>query len=228
MTGNERGRSEGFLSRWSERKRAVREEESAAEEQAARTAADAAQQDEDAEALAANRAAAEAIDLDSLTPQTDFTPFLKRGVPAALKTAALRKLWRSHPVFACLDGLDVYREDFNSAEFLLKAGKTSWVPGSGYAQRLLELKEKAEEVLAQAEGRTIEGSPADEAGPVAGTAETQVTEEPAEATALADAAETAVENEAGAETAAEEAEPMPRVSLRTRLDFAAFNDKDET
>ncbi len=59
--------------------------------------------DEEAEA---NRLAAEAVDLETVGPQTDMRVFMKRGVPLVLKAAALRKLWSSDPVFAYLDGLN--------------------------------------------------------------------------------------------------------------------------
>ncbi|MGH6892124.1 MAG: DUF3306 domain-containing protein [Dongiaceae bacterium] len=52
--------------------------------------------------------------IDSLTKDSDFTAFLKAGVPEALRRLALRKLWRSDPVFANLDGLVEYGEDFGA------------------------------------------------------------------------------------------------------------------
>ena len=47
-----------------------------------------------------------------LNRNSDYTPFLREGVPEALTRAALRKLWLSDPVFANLDGLNDYDEDF--------------------------------------------------------------------------------------------------------------------
>ncbi|WP_342148715.1 DUF3306 domain-containing protein [Methylorubrum sp. SB2] len=35
--------------------------------------------------------------LDTLTPDTDLTPFLRSGVPAALRNAALRRMWSLDP-----------------------------------------------------------------------------------------------------------------------------------
>lgn len=222
MTDSDRDRRDGFLSRWSERKRAVRDHE-AAEEQAAENIAEAAQEGDDTEMLAANRAEAEAIDLDGLTSESDFSPFFKTGVPAALKSAALKKLWRSHPVFACLDGLNDYDENFADPARIMKVAKSSWEVGSGYAKRYLELEEQAKEMAAKAE-RAIESLPASEEAPVAET----IPEQQAAEIATADPAEipeSAEEAEEGEVAAAEEAEPTPRVSLRTRLDFAAFKDE---
>ena len=48
----------------------------------------------------------------SLTPQSDFTPFLKRGVAPHTRNAALKKLF-ADPHYNVMDGLDVYIEDYN-------------------------------------------------------------------------------------------------------------------
>lgn len=50
--------------------------------------------------------------LDSLTKDSDFRPFMRAGGPAELRNQALRKLWVSDPVYANLDGLLEYGEDF--------------------------------------------------------------------------------------------------------------------
>ena len=51
--------------------------------------------------------------IDSLDKDSDYTPFLADGVPEKLARAALRKMWRSDPVFGFRDGLDDYDEDFS-------------------------------------------------------------------------------------------------------------------
>ncbi|MEE9194622.1 MAG: DUF3306 domain-containing protein, partial [Alphaproteobacteria bacterium] len=48
----------------------------------------------------------------TLDKDSDYSVFMKEGVPEQLKKLALRKLWRSDPVFAVLDGLNDYDEDF--------------------------------------------------------------------------------------------------------------------
>lgn len=53
-------------------------------------------------------------DIDSLTYGSDFTVFLREGVPEELKRLALRKLWRSDPVLANLDGLNDYDLDYRA------------------------------------------------------------------------------------------------------------------
>lgn len=47
-------------------------------------------------------------DVETLTYESDFTAFLRQGVPDLVKQAALRKLWASDPVLANLDGLNDY------------------------------------------------------------------------------------------------------------------------
>ncbi len=54
-------------------------------------------------------------DIDSLEADSDFTPFMQAGVPERLKNLALRKLWRSDPILANVDGLNDYDEDFKLA-----------------------------------------------------------------------------------------------------------------
>ncbi|MGH7013619.1 MAG: DUF3306 domain-containing protein [Stellaceae bacterium] len=50
--------------------------------------------------------------VESLTVESDYAAFMRPGVPEATRNAALQKLWRSDPVFANLDGLVEYGEDF--------------------------------------------------------------------------------------------------------------------
>ncbi len=78
---------DGFLARWSRRKRRAepaRDEEKDRAEQEAREAVD----------LAALPA------LDQLGADSDYTVFLRKGVPAALRNAALRRAWASDPAIA--------------------------------------------------------------------------------------------------------------------------------
>ncbi len=82
-----------------------------------------------------------------MTYDSDFTVFMKRGVPETLKNAALRKLWRSNPDLAVLDGLNDYDTDFRPPDETAMDGfKSAWKVGRGYA-------DKAEEVAAEMESR---------------------------------------------------------------------------
>ena len=82
--------------------------------------------------LQENREAAEAIDLDSLDADSDLSPFFNEGVPKVLKAAALRAVWRSNPVFANLDGLNDYDENFADPELVKKFIGSAWKVGKGY------------------------------------------------------------------------------------------------
>ncbi len=68
---------------------------------------------------------AEDINIEELEYGSDFTPFMDAKVPKALKRMALRKLWRSNPILANIDGLNDYDEDFSDAAavFIDSAGK---------------------------------------------------------------------------------------------------------
>jgi len=98
---------------WSRRKARVAEAE-AREARLAQVAA--------AEAAAADKTDAELCaelnlpDPDSLAPGDDFAAFLKREVPERLRRRALRKLWRTNPALANVDGLVEYGEDFTMPE----------------------------------------------------------------------------------------------------------------
>lgn len=119
--------ADGFLARWSRRKRVAQAEEPAAEpvppEQAPR------------EVPVAEAAAPEVTEpppdladlppVESLTPDSDLAPFLRPGVPAALKNAALRRMWLLDPVIAghrdvALD----YAWDFNGPDAIPGFGGT--------------------------------------------------------------------------------------------------------
>ena len=136
----------GFLSRWSQRKQAARQQERTAggDDLAGMEPAGAADADTTAqgdaalerpsqeETAAANQAAAESVDLETLGFESDYSVFLKDGVSTQLKNAALRRLWRSNPVLACLDGLNDYDEDFRKVETFAHGVRSSWQVGKGY------------------------------------------------------------------------------------------------
>lgn len=155
----------GFLSRWSQRKQAARQQERgagdddpAAMEPAAEGGVDtaapgnAAQEETPREEVAAaNQAAAEAVDLETLGFESDYSVFLKDGVSTHLKNAALRRLWRSNPVLACLDGLNDYDEDYRKVETFAQGVRSSWQVGKGYGW-MSEVDENLEAVADSVDG----------------------------------------------------------------------------
>jgi len=70
--------------------------------------------------------------VDSLTKESDFTPFLADKVPEFIRRRALSVLWRSDPVLANIDGLNDYDEDFNIIDTLIDIAKdTNYRVGKG-------------------------------------------------------------------------------------------------
>lgn len=99
---------EGFLNRWSRLKRQTRDE---AEPVPAEIPGEAPPED---------RQADEPFDLSSLPSieslggDSDYTPFLARGVPEELQRLALRQAWRSDPKIVEFRGFAEYDWDCNA------------------------------------------------------------------------------------------------------------------
>lgn len=72
------------------------------------------------------------FDFEKLNYASDYTQFLKEGVPEAIRRRALRMLWGSNPILANLDGLNDYDEDFTDAALAVKVLSSNYKPGSGY------------------------------------------------------------------------------------------------
>ena len=53
--------------------------------------------------------------VESLTPESDFTPFMKPEVDAGTKRQAMKALFRD-PRFNVMDGLDVYIDDYSKPD----------------------------------------------------------------------------------------------------------------
>ncbi|MCI0651213.1 MAG: DUF3306 domain-containing protein, partial [Planctomycetes bacterium] len=58
--------------------------------------------------------------IESLGPDSDYTVFLKKGVPEALRIAALRKAWMSDPFIRDFRGPAEYAIDYTTPEFDLR------------------------------------------------------------------------------------------------------------
>ncbi|MBD3679422.1 MAG: DUF3306 domain-containing protein [Rhodobacteraceae bacterium] len=135
---------DGFISRWSRRKRLVAEE-SVAEEEAA--PAEAVLADAPAAPEEDTRSDAEILeelglkDPDEMQPGDDFSAFMKAAVPEHLRRRALRKLWRSNPVLAVLDGLNDYDDDFTGDTVPLGQLKTAYQVGRGFVKDVLDQAE---------------------------------------------------------------------------------------
>jgi Protein of unknown function (DUF3306) len=125
----------GFLSRWSRRKAEVREGRAPQEPTPAPAVAQranvAAPNPSSAQALHApavnaaqavspsNEAAAKPLpslaDAQQLTPESDFTGFMARGVAPDVKNAAMKKLF-TEPHFNVMDRMDIYIDDYSQPD----------------------------------------------------------------------------------------------------------------
>ena len=131
-----------LLSSWSRRRAAV-----AAEEQAqARAKEDAAIAEQ--QAALAEKSDEEILaelglpDPETLAKGDDFKAFMAKSVPAHLRKKALRQLWRSDPVLACVDGLNDYDDDYLTQGMGQTALKTTYQVGKGLMAHLIEQERK--------------------------------------------------------------------------------------
>ena len=140
----------------------------------------------------------------SLKAGDDFTGFMARDVPEHLRRQALRTLWRSNPVLACVDGLNEYDDDYRAAMLLQEPIKTAYQVGKGMLKHVEEMERKAQaEAVAEAE-------PAEEEVPV------KVVAEDASPTEAAPEEVIVVEAQ---DVVSEDAQPVPRV-MRFRFEEA--------
>lgn len=90
----------------------------------------------------------------SLTPESDFTPFMKGDVDPGVKREALKTLFRD-PRFNVMDGLDVYIDDYSKPDPL----PPEWLGQLNQMKRLgayLEEPEKAEKEAAAEAGSALQ------------------------------------------------------------------------
>ena len=129
---------------WTRRRAAVEAEEKAAEREMADAAA---QERETALAAKSDEALLSELGLpdpDNISLGDDVKAFMGGAVPERLRRRALRSLWRSNPVLACVDGLNDYDEDFNSAAENVTVFKTAYQVGKGLLRHTDELGRQAE------------------------------------------------------------------------------------
>jgi hypothetical protein len=152
------------LSRWSQRKLAARRGDVVDEPPAPAAAPAAAQPAEPA----IEPEAPVLPSVDELDFQSDYTAFLAKNVPEALRRAALRKLWTSDPVLANLDGLNDYDEDYQLVDTAITAAQTAYKVGRGYFDEVEKKLERIDEATGGTGGAPPD-SPGD-AAPVDGAA----------------------------------------------------------
>lgn len=168
----------GFLKRWSARKLAPDDApDTTAPDAGASDAADdvlhdgvpAAPEDGQEGAQAnAETPPPDLPDVETLDGESDYSVFLGENVPEDLTRLALRKLWRSDPALANLDGLNDYDTDFTMAGKAAEAVKTAYRVGRGYADDAQLPGETGDDAtvhddVARAEPDVPDGDAADEA-----------------------------------------------------------------
>ena len=115
MSDDPLGRGETFLSRWSRRKQAepdsrAREDAGVEDEVSAQRGLPAKPEPQQAQTVPADLPS-----IESLTPSSDFTRFMRPDVPPAARNAAMKKLF-GDPHFNVMDGLDIYIDDYTKAD----------------------------------------------------------------------------------------------------------------
>ncbi|CUW40545.1 protein of unknown function [Magnetospirillum sp. XM-1] len=126
--------TEPFLSRWSRRKLDAKAEPAPPPPEEAKAQ----------EPVPAPPPPPDLPPVDSLTKDSDFSAFLKAGVPQELKQAALQKLWQSDPALMAPEVMDLHMGDYASP--VGEVVKTAWRLGKGVldaAELAAEEEEKA-------------------------------------------------------------------------------------
>jgi hypothetical protein len=103
--------------------------------------------------------------IESLSADSDFTPFLQKHVEEGVRRAALKTLFND-PRFNVMDGLDVYIDDFSKPDPLPEG----WLEQLNQVARLGEYKPPAEE-LAEKPPETTEAAETAETVDESGAAE---------------------------------------------------------
>lgn len=96
--------------------------------------------------------------LDSLDKDSDFTPFLRDGVPEFMKRRALRVLWRLNPFFNFRDGLNDYDDDFNVLHKIIDSTFGSYKVGRGHLS-----EEELQDMMPEEARRAFDPDPEEDA-----------------------------------------------------------------
>ncbi len=177
----------GFLSRWSQRKRGSAVEPEAEPEQTALAPS------QDSEASPESAWDEEQVDtalkeIEVMKQGDDFKALLGTTVPAVVRKAALRKLWRSHPAIGFIDGLDDYNEDYTIKPGLVQQVRSAYQAGKGYVYDEEAEAERQSEIAARRdtdkqrdqERAAARAAPEDEGGTESQPADAGSEQEPAQ------------------------------------------------
>jgi hypothetical protein len=190
MASREKDESLGFLSRWSQRKRAMEEGAELQETTAAKAEpAQQGQSEEDGGAGDRERIdPADLPDIETLDANSDFSQFMQKGVPEALKRRALRKLWQVDPAFSQICMLDDYNLDYTDAAMVVPNLKTLYQVGRGMILAGEDTAEAVEPPAAAAALEAAETSGVPAEAPAGAEQQAQAADAPAAPAAEATAA----------------------------------------
>ncbi|GIZ52065.1 DUF3306 domain-containing protein [Noviherbaspirillum aridicola] len=158
--------AESFFARW-EKRNAEKRAAEAQQPEAAQPAQPAAEE--------TPRPPPTLEDVAGLTPDSDFKPFVARGVDENVRRSAMKKLF-ADPHFNVMDGLDIYIEDYNKFEPI-----PAQVLGAlNHAQALLDpLRQLQHPVMRLIDSLAAAGDDAGQALPADETGEQDDTQEQA-------------------------------------------------
>lgn len=106
-------------------------------------------------------------EIDSLDLTSDFSVFMQDGIPEALRTRALQRLWHLDPSFNHIDGLLEYGEDYSGTGLAAEAVKTVYKIGRGMVSD--ESDEPAADAAVTGTGEADDNDVAADEAPVADT-----------------------------------------------------------
>jgi len=102
-------------------------------------------------------------DVARLTGDADFSPFVGRQVPAAVRNAAMKKLF-ADPRYNVMDGLDIYIDDYTQPSPLSAAAMAKMV-GAQFLKVVEDPADTATQTTTTAPATTSADTPADPATP---------------------------------------------------------------
>jgi hypothetical protein len=156
---------ENFFSRWSRRKIQAKQGNPLPPEEDGMSAAPVAAPAPVRQAPASEPVRPELTldDVAKLTPDSDFSPFVARGVDEQVQRQAMKKLF-ADPHFNVMDGLDTYIEDYNKFEPILP----EMLAALNHAKSLLDPLSQLEKPLLPILDDTVEvGDAVDNAADIA-------------------------------------------------------------
>lgn len=101
--------------------------------------------------------------VESLGKESDYSAFLKDGVPRELKQAALQRLWQSDPALMAPEIMDLHMGDYATPAG--EVVRTAWRLGKGVLDAAeLAAEQDAEQAAEQDEQAKADQPPADKDG----------------------------------------------------------------